>query len=61
MSVVFGLPEKALCDMCISDKNPTPSVLDIPCSEIFAACKGHPTLVVGPVVENEARVPHYEF
>ncbi len=60
-TVVYGLPEKALCAMCISDENPTPPILDIPCSEIFAACKGHPTRVVGPVLEDEARVPHHEF
>lgn len=60
-SVVFGLPEKMLCEMCISDQDPTPPVLDHPCTKVFAACVGHPTQVVGPVLEEEARVPHEGF
>lgn len=59
--VVFGLPEAAVCRMCTSEANPTPSVLNLPCEVVFAACKGHPTLVMGPVLEDEARVPHAGF
>jgi tRNA(Arg) A34 adenosine deaminase TadA len=60
-SVVYGLPETALCDMCTSDANPTPPVLNLACEQVFAACPGHPTVVVGPILEDEARVPHAGF
>lgn len=59
--VVYGLPEAALCDMCTSDANPTPPVLNMSCEKIFAACAGHPTIVIGPILEQEARVPHAGF
>lgn len=59
--VVFGLPEAALCAMCTSDANPTPPVLHLPCKAVFDACQGHPTLVIGPVLEAEARLPHAGF
>lgn len=60
-SVVFGLREKLLCEMCTSEDDPTPPVLDLPCVEVFAASVGHPTQVIGPVLEDEARVPHEGF
>jgi len=60
-TVVYGLPEKALCEMCTSAGNPTPPVLDHPCAEVFAGCYGHPTQVIGPVLEEESRVPHHGF
>ena len=60
-AVVFGLPETALCDMCTSETNPTPPVLNVPCASVFASCPGHPTTIVGPVLEEEARVPHRGF
>ncbi len=60
-AVVFGLPETALCEMCTSADTPTPPVLDLPCVKVFASCPGHPTLVIGPVLESEARVPHAGF
>jgi tRNA(Arg) A34 adenosine deaminase TadA len=60
-AVVFGLPESALCDMCTSAVNPSPPVLNIPCAIVFAACPGHPTVIVGPVLQQEAKVPHAGF
>ena len=60
-AVVYGLPEIALCEMCTDNDNPFPPVLNVPCGQIFAGCKGHPTVVVGPVLEQEARVPHVGF
>lgn len=59
--VVFGLPETALCDMCTTDANPSPPVLNLPCKMVFASCPGHPTTVIGPVLEDEARMPHAGF
>jgi hypothetical protein len=47
--------------MCTTAENPTPPVLDHPCTEVFAGCKGHPTQVIGPALEEEARVPHRGF
>ena len=60
-AVVFGLPETALCEMCTSDENLAPPVLDIPCRQIFLGCPGHPTVVIGPILEGEARGPHAGF
>ena len=60
-AVVFGLPELALCEMCTSPANPTPPVLNIPCTQVFAGCPGHPTVVIGPILQDEARVPHLGF
>jgi tRNA(Arg) A34 adenosine deaminase TadA len=60
-AVVYGLPETALCEMCISSENPNPPVLRLPCRDVFAGCAGHPTAVIGPVLEAEARVPHQGF
>ena len=60
-AVVYGLPESVLCEMCTSADNPTPPVLDHPCTEVFAGCAGHPTQVIGPVLQGEARVPHQGF
>lgn len=60
-AVVYGLPETALCAMCTSDASPTPPVLNLPCERVFASCPGHPTLVVGPILEDEARLPHEGF
>lgn len=60
-TVVYGLPETALYDMCTSGANPTPPVLNLTCEKVFAACPGHPTIVVGPILEKEARLPHAGF
>ncbi|OIQ70003.1 guanine deaminase [mine drainage metagenome] len=60
-AVVYGLPEIALCEMCAMDANPLPPVLNLPCEKVFAACPGHPTVVLGPILEEEARVPHDGF
>ena len=60
-AVVYGLPEDALGAMCRSADNPSPPVLNLPCTAVFATCPGHPTIVIGPVLEDEARVPHAGF
>lgn len=60
-AVVYGLPEIALFEMCTSAGNPTPPVLNLPCAEVFAGCPGHPTIVIGPILEDEARKPHAGF
>lgn len=60
-AVVYGLPEHALCQMCRSAENPAPSVLNLPCTAVFASCPGHPTIVIGPILEDEARAPHAGF
>jgi len=60
-TVVFGLPEVALYEMCASEQNPNPPVLNLPCREVFAGCRGHATTVVGPILPDEARLPHAGF
>lgn len=60
-AVVFGLPEVALCEMCTSERDPDPPVLNLPCAEVFAGCRGHETTVIGPILDEEARQPHSGF
>ena len=60
-AVVFGLPEHALREMCTSDAVPNPPVLALPCKDVFATSRGHPTIVIGPILEAEARVVHEGF
>ncbi len=60
-AVVYGLREKALGEMCTIAQSPHPPVLDVPCESIFNTVAHHPTVVVGPVLEEEARVPHKGF
>ncbi len=60
-AVVYGLPENALYSMCTSAENPTPPVLNMSCEKVFQGCLGHPTIVIGPVLEDEARLPHGGF
>ena len=56
--VVFGLAASALADMTGDDqKDPT---LNLPCRDVFAA-GARPTEVVGPVLSDEAAVPHEGF
>lgn len=56
--VVFGLAASALSDMTGDDPNdPT---LDLPCRAVFAA-GARPTEVVGPLLSDEAAVPHAGF
>ena len=60
-AVVFGLSEKGLTDLCVSEENPHPPLLNVPCNRIFESAPHHPTVVMGPVLEDEARVPHLGF
>jgi hypothetical protein len=36
-------------------------LLEITCRDVFDSCKGHPTAVIGPIMEEEAVVPHLGF
>ena len=60
-AVVYGLPETSLVEMCTSADNPTPPVLNLRCTAVFDSCPGHPTTVIGPILEDEARAPHAGF
>ncbi|WP_428688130.1 nucleoside deaminase [Roseibium sp.] len=60
-AVVFGLSEKGLIDICVSGDNPHPPLLNVPCEKVFKSAPHHPTVVIGPVLEDEARVPHLGF
>lgn len=59
--VVFGLPEKELVKMCVTPESPYPQVLDLECKKIFDSCPHHPTIVIGPILEQEAKLPHKGF
>lgn len=56
--VVFGLAASALADM--ADDVPDGPTIDLPCRDVFAA-GSRPTEVVGPVLPDEAAVPHAGF
>lgn len=52
--VVYGLPCETLGQMAGDD-------LLIPCRTIFSAAKKSPVQVEGPILEDEARMPHIGF
>lgn len=60
-AVVFGLSEQSLFNIWRTEGEPDPALLRISCRSILATCEGHPTLVLGPMMEEEAAVPHKGF
>lgn len=60
-AVVYGLSEHALVEMCTSEASPHPEVLNLPCRRVFESSPNHPTVVIGPLLEDEARKPHEGF
>jgi tRNA(Arg) A34 adenosine deaminase TadA len=60
-AVVFGLSGEALTPMWSNENTPEPSLLGLGCRDVFDSCKGHPTTVIGPIMEEEAAVPHQGF
>jgi tRNA(Arg) A34 adenosine deaminase TadA len=60
-SVVFGLSAETLSPMWITESIPDPALLNLSCRAIFETCKGHPTTVIGPILEEEAIRPHLGF
>lgn len=56
--VVFALAETDL--LAITGANPANPTMSLPCRTVFAA-GGRPTTVVGPLLADEARVPHRTF
>ncbi|MEP3277482.1 MAG: nucleoside deaminase [Stappiaceae bacterium] len=60
-AVAFGLPECELIGLCTSEEVPHPPVLNVPCHVVFESSPHHPTVVVGPILLEEARVPHSGF
>ncbi len=56
--VVYAMSEASLLDLTGSDpENPT---LSLPCREVFARGQ-RPTIVIGPMREDEARLAHIGF
>jgi tRNA(Arg) A34 adenosine deaminase TadA len=53
--LVYGLSEHRLRDL--TGNHPENPTLDLPCREVFR-CGQRPTEVVGPLLEDEAAVPH---
>ncbi|MGY9048385.1 MAG: nucleoside deaminase, partial [Rhodobacterales bacterium] len=60
-TVLYGLKESHLTAMCQTPTNPSPMVLNMPCTDVFNTCPGHPTTVIGPLIEDEARAAHEGF
>jgi tRNA(Arg) A34 adenosine deaminase TadA len=60
-TVVYGLSGDALVPMWTTKDNPSPALLDISCREVLSHCSSHPTNVIGPMLEEEAVVPHVGF
>ncbi len=60
--VVYALSQESLHKLTGSEENPTPqnSILDLPCSEVFARGQ-RPTVVEGPFIEAEAAEVHKGF
>lgn len=58
-AVVFGLSEPSLRAIWTSDDVPNPALLKISCRTIFSTCESHPTVVVGPMMEELAAQPQY--
>lgn len=56
--VVFGLPETAL--LTLTGDHPENPTLDLPCRQVLAA-GSRSTEVIGPLLADEAAVPHEGF
>ncbi|MBI1879081.1 MAG: nucleoside deaminase [Chloroflexi bacterium] len=56
--VVFGLSEEGLYTLIGSQ--PNIEAMRLPCREVFARC-GRPVEVIGPLLEDEAKVVHEGF
>jgi tRNA(Arg) A34 adenosine deaminase TadA len=60
-TVIYGMKESHLYEMAQSATAPAPMMLNLPCSVVFNTCPGHPTRVIGPLIEDEARKAHEGF
>ena len=58
--VVFALSEDGLYAMTGDGTNPDNETMSLPCREVFARCV-RPVEVVGPLIEDEAKVVHEGF
>ena len=58
--VVFALGEEGLYAMTRNGENPDNETMTLPCREVFARCV-RPVTVVGPLIEDEARLVHEGF
>ena len=58
--VVYALGEEGLYALTSDGTNPDNETMALPCREVFARCV-RPVEVVGPLIEDEARVVHEGF
>lgn len=58
--VVFALSEEGLYAMTKQGAHPDNETMLLPCREVFARCV-RPVEVIGPLIEDEARVVHEGF
>ncbi|MDE0303836.1 MAG: nucleoside deaminase [Albidovulum sp.] len=59
-TVVFGLSADSLANLWAVE-NPNPHVLDMSCRQVFESSATNPILVLGPIMEDEASVPHMGY
>jgi tRNA(Arg) A34 adenosine deaminase TadA len=60
-TVIFGQSSEALTPMWATKNMPEPPLLGMTCRAVFESCEAHPTTVIGPIMEEEAAVPHLGF
>jgi len=60
-AVVFGLSAECLSNNWVTDNQPAIPLLDIGCRDVFETCRSHETVVLGPILEDEALAPHIGF
>ncbi|MFN3979353.1 MAG: nucleoside deaminase [Caldilinea sp.] len=58
--VVFGLSEQSLYGLTSDGAHPDNETMALSCREVFARCV-RPVEVIGPLIEDEARVVHEGF
>ena len=58
--VVYALGEEGLYALTSDGTNPDNETMTLPCREVFAHCV-RPVEVIGPLIEDEARVVHEGF
>ena len=59
-TVVFGLSADSLAELW-KVENPNLHVLDMSCRQVFESSATNPIVVLGPIMEDEASVPHLGY
>lgn len=59
--IMYALSGDALAKLWKEGSEVPPALLDLECRYVFSCCKDHPTQVVGPLLEEEALIPHANY